>query len=81
MVRFYLSTNISLDASDVALNASQQVPVLAPDGTLTSTTQITLPPDKVGTYYLLMIADADQTVAEASEGNNLAARLLQLTSR
>ena len=81
MVRFYLSTNISLDASDVALNASQLVPVLAPDGAFTSTTQITLPSDKAGTYYLLMIADADQAVAEASEGNNLAARLLQLTAR
>ena len=81
MIRFYLSTNVSLDASDVALSASQLVPMLAPDGSFTSTAPITLPSDKVGTYYLLMIADADQAVAEASEGNNLAARLLQLTSR
>jgi subtilase family serine protease len=80
-VRFYLSTNISLDALDIALGSGQQVPTLAPDGSFTSTVQLTLPPDKVGTYYLLMIADADQAVAEASEGNNLAARLLQLTSR
>ena len=80
-IRFYLSTNVSLDASDVLLNASQQVPMLAPDGSFASTTQITLPSDRVGTYYLLMIADADQAVAEASEGNNLAARLLQLTGR
>ena len=72
---------MSLDASDVLLNASQQVPMLAPDGSFASTTQITLPADRVGTYYLLMIADADQAVAEASEGNNLAARLLQLTGR
>ena len=79
--RFYLSTNVSLDASDVLLNASQAVPMLAPDGSFASTTQITLPADRVGTYYLLMIADADQAVAEASEGNNLAARLLQLTGR
>ena len=80
-IRFYLSTNVSLDASDVLLNASQQVPLLAPDGSFASTTPITLPGDRVGTYYLLMIADADQAVAEASEGNNLAARLLQLTGR
>ena len=72
---------MSLDASDVLLNASQQVPMLAPGGLSASTTQITLPSDRVGTYYLLMIADADQAVAEASEGNNLAARLLQLTGR
>jgi subtilase family serine protease len=81
MIRFYLSTNFSLDASDIALNASQQVPLLAPDGSFTSTVQITLPSDKAGTFYLLMIADADQAVAEASEGNNLAARVLQLTAR
>jgi hypothetical protein len=80
-VRFYLSANVSLDASDVTLNASQQVPALAPDGSFASASQITLPPDRVGTYYLLMIADADRAVAETSEGNNLAARLLQLTGR
>ena len=80
-IRFYLSTNVSLDASDVVLNASQAVPMLAADGSYASTTQIALPPDKAGTFYLLMIADADQVVAETSEGNNLAARLLQLTGR
>ena len=51
------------------------------DGSHTSTTPIALPADKVGTFYLLMIADADQVVAETSEGNNLAARLLQLSAR
>ena len=80
-IRFYLSTNVSLDASDVVLNASQAVPMLAADGSYASTTQIALPLDKVGTFYLLMIADADQVVAETSEGNNLAARLLQLSGR
>ena len=55
--------------------------MLAADGSFASTTQIALPSDKVGTFYLLMIADADQAVAETSEGNNLAARLLQLTGR
>jgi subtilase family serine protease len=80
-IRFYLSTNVSLDASDVVLNASQGVPMLAADGSFASTTQIVLPSDKVGTFYLLMIADADQVVAETSEGNNLAARLLTLSGR
>ena len=47
-IRFYLSTNVSLDASDVLLNASQQVPMLAPDGSFASTTQIALPPDRWG---------------------------------
>ena len=80
-IRFYLSTNTGLDASDVLLNASQAVPLLAADGSYASATQIVLPSDKVGTFYLLMIADADQVVTETSEGNNLAARLLQLSPR
>jgi hypothetical protein len=65
----------------VALNATQTVPLLAADGSYASTTQLMLPSDKVGTFYLLMIADADQVVVETSEGNNLAARLLQLSAR
>jgi subtilase family serine protease len=80
-IRFYLSTNASLDAADVVLTASQAVPMLAAEGSFASTTPIALPLDKVGTFYLLMIADADQVVAETSEGNNLAARLLQLSGR
>ena len=81
-IRFYLSTNMSLDASDVLLEREPGGPgARRAEGSFASTTQIALPADKSGDFYLLMVADADQAVAETSEGNNLAARLLQLTGR
>ena len=78
VVKFYLSTNTSVDAGDVALDATQAVPALAPDGTASATTAVRLP-DLTGNFYLLMVADAAQSVTEASEMNNVAARVLQLT--
>jgi subtilase family serine protease len=80
VVRFYLSTNTSVDAGDVLLAATQAVPALAPDGTASATTQVVLP-DLTGNFYLLMLVDAAQAVPEASELNNVAARVLQLTGR
>jgi len=79
IVRFYLSTNTSVDAGDVLLGATQAVPALTPDGLSTATTQVPLPAGTTGNFYLLMVADAAQAVVEASESNNVAARVLQLT--
>lgn len=79
IVRFYLSTNTSVDAGDVPLGATQAVPALAPDGSASATTQVPLPSGMTGNFYLLMVADAGQAVAEASESNNVAARVLQVT--
>jgi subtilase family serine protease len=78
IVRFYLSTNTSVDAGDVLLGATQAVPALAPDGVASATTQVPLPPDMSGSFYLLMMADGAQAIVEASESNNVAARTLQL---
>jgi subtilase family serine protease len=78
IVRFYLSTNTSVDAGDVQLGATQAVPALAPDGSASATTQVPLPSGMTGSFYLLMVADAGQAVTEASESNNVAARVLQL---
>jgi len=77
-VRFYLSTNTSVDAGDVLLDATQAVPALAPDGTASATTQVPLPQGMSGSFYLLMMADGVQAIVEASESNNVAARTLQL---
>ena len=46
-----------------------------------ASTAVPLPADRSGTFYLLIVADADQAVQEASEGNNLAARIIQLIVR
>ena len=78
LVRFYLSTNTSVDAGDVLLGATQSVPALAPDGAATATTQVPLPQDLSGSFYLLMMADGAQAIVEASESNNVAARTLTL---
>jgi subtilase family serine protease len=80
-IRFYLSANMSLDAGDVVLDAVQAVPTLAADGSFTATSSIALPGDRSGTFYLLFVADADQAVVETSEANNLAVRVLTLSSR
>jgi subtilase family serine protease/subtilisin family serine protease len=78
--RFYLSTNASLDASDVPL-ASRAVPVLASGASDTASTSVTIPAGtSAGTYYLIASADADNVVGEFQEGNNTFARTLQVTS-
>ncbi len=78
IVRFYLSTNFAVDAGDVQLDATQAVPALGPDGVATATTQVPLPAGLSGSFYLLMVADGGQVIAEASESNNIAARPLTL---
>ena len=59
------------------LGATQAVPALAPDGVATATTQVPLPQDMSGSFYLLMMADGAQAIVEASESNNVAARTLR----
>lgn len=75
---FYLSTNFSVDASDVTLGA-RTVPALAPGGASAQTTTVTIP-DGVGagTYYVLAQADGDLAIAERSEFNNLRSAMLRL---
>ena len=79
--RFYLSADMSLDGGDVVLDGSQPVPPLTADAVHTASTTVSLPADRSGTFYLLIVADADRAVQEASEGNNLAARVVQLVVR
>lgn len=68
--RLYLSTNTSLDASDVALG-TRSVPLLAGGASANATTSVTLPTTTAtGTYYILAAADAANTVVESIETNN-----------
>jgi subtilase family serine protease len=68
---FYLSTNTSLDSSDVMIG-SQAVPPLDPDGNFPATATLTVPPGLApATYYLLGVADALDEVPETSETNNI----------
>jgi subtilase family serine protease len=68
---FYLSANTSWDAGDLLLG-SRAVPPLAGGATSTAGTAVTIPAGTApGSYYLLARADADGTVAEGQEANNV----------
>jgi subtilase family serine protease len=80
--RFYLSANISFEATDLLVSGSREVPELAADATSAGSTVITIPPGTAaGAYYLLARADADGVVAESLETNNVRiVRKIQVTT-
>ena len=67
---FYLSTNATFDESDRFLG-NRAVGSLAPSATDSASTQVTIPPETpAGGYYLLAVADVNNTVVESLENNN-----------
>ena len=67
----YLSQNTTLDAGDPAVG-QRAVLLLAGGASSTGSMSVTIPPSTTaGTYYLLFKADADGTVAESTETNNV----------
>ncbi len=69
---FFLSTNSSLDASDVPVGSSP-TPALAPGATFSASTSITIPATATaGIYYVLAQADGAAAVVEVLESNNVA---------
>lgn len=69
--RFYLSTNVLLDAGDRLLEGSRSVPSLGVAQTSSGSTSLTIPLDvQAGQYFLLAQADAENAVAESVETNN-----------
>ena len=72
-VRFYLSSDATLDAADILLGA-QAVDGLAVNGTLTTSVRPVIPAaTPPGVYFLIAIADEAGTVAELLENNNVRA--------
>jgi subtilase family serine protease len=68
--RIYLSTDWLLDAGDVLL-ASRAVPALGPNSSNTGSITATIPAATPGgAYYLIVVADGENVVAETQEGNN-----------
>jgi subtilase family serine protease len=68
--RFYLSTNFIIDAPDIMLG-TRAVSLLMSGALSTATTSVTLPAGTAtGTYYILALADAANTVGESLESNN-----------
>lgn len=77
--RFFLSTNVSFDASDVELTVSRAVPALAAGASSTGATLVTIPAGTAPTYYyVIALADADGVVSEAQENNNTGARTIRV---
>jgi len=69
--RFFLSTNVLLDAADTLLAGSRSIGALAAGAGSTGTTTVALPSGlSPGQYFLLAEADGDNLVVEASETNN-----------
>lgn len=66
--RLYRSTNATVDASDTLLQTFA-LPALAAQATATVQGTVTLP---AGTYFLIAIADANGSVGEVREDNNVA---------
>ena len=79
--RFYLSTNTVLDANDVVLSPGRDVAQLASGASSPGSTSVTIPSNiPAGIYYLIAKADADGSVAECLESNNLSpVRWIQVT--
>jgi subtilase family serine protease len=78
MVRYYLSTNTTLDAADVTLAAGRLVPALAPNASSAGSAIVPLPAGTAGNYYVLVVADGDRTLPESNEANNTVARFIQI---
>jgi subtilase family serine protease len=76
ITRFYLSADTQRDAGDSELGA-RVVPPLGAGASSTATTTVSIPAGTpTGAYYLLAVADADNTVVETYETNNLWARTI-----
>ncbi len=71
VTRFYLSIDSNYDASDVPLGERTVGPLAAGATSGPVSTLVTIPSTAVaGTCYIIVKADADNAVAEASDSNN-----------
>ncbi|GAB2950635.1 hypothetical protein GCM10027048_14860 [Hymenobacter coalescens] len=79
-IGYYLSTNTTLDASDVLLTTTLGGQLMPPFGQSRYATATVPAGTAVGTYYVLFVADYQNQVAEVNEQNNVASQLLTVTS-
>jgi subtilase family serine protease len=79
--KYYVSTNSTFDASADVWLASRAVPLLVTGASSAGPqTAVTIPPGTAsGNYYILAVADADNTLAESNENNNVTAKPLTIT--
>ncbi|HXV08240.1 MAG TPA: CARDB domain-containing protein, partial [Burkholderiales bacterium] len=78
LTQYFLSTNTTLDVSDVLLGA-RAVPALAPGASSSGSVSVTLPSGTAtGVWYLIAKADGNDSLPESSETNNVTWRSLQI---
>jgi subtilase family serine protease len=79
--KYYLSANPTFDASADVWLGSRAVPLLATGASSVGPkTAVTIPPGTAsGNYYVLAVADADSTVGESNENNNVIAKPLTIS--
>lgn len=78
VTRYYLSTDNLLDGSDISMS-SDNVISLAKDDLYSIGQQFNIPlSTSGGTYYILFVADADGSIDESNESNNVAYKQLQV---
>jgi subtilase family serine protease len=69
---YYLSTNTTLDSGDVLLGF-RSVPAIPAGGTSSGSASVVVPAGtSAGTYYVIAVADYDNSVSETNETNNTA---------
>jgi subtilase family serine protease len=79
-VGYYLSTNPTLDASDVLLNTSTGGS-LAANASANRSARLIIPANiTAGTYYVLFVADQANAVAESLETNNISNTTITITA-
>ena len=80
LVGFFLSSDPTLDAGDVALGASRAVAPINAGSSSSGTTPLTIPPATVpGPYFILVVADVAGAVGEGGEANNVASVPISVT--
>lgn len=77
-IKFYLSTNGTLDAADIDLETVTETQALAGGATTAGSTTLTIPTGLSGTHYLFMVADGTMVVTEFNESNNKAYRKITI---
>jgi hypothetical protein len=79
VTRYYLSPDSALSASDRPLVARAIAPLATGAFSLNASFNVVVPANTIpGNYYLLAVADADRTVVESNEANNVSARPLRV---
>jgi subtilase family serine protease len=80
VTQFYLSADSALDPSDILIG-SRNLPALIAGASSSGSTTLTIPPGTAaGNWCIIAKADAQEVVAETSEGNNTYAQPIKIVA-